>query len=51
MLFRSEHAYLLDYAPAERPRYVDAFFANVSWTAVEDRMTPMRVPLKKVASR
>ncbi|HVP30308.1 MAG TPA: superoxide dismutase [Myxococcota bacterium] len=33
-----EHAYLLDYAPADRPKYIDAFLANVSWTAVEDRL-------------
>jgi Fe-Mn family superoxide dismutase len=33
-----EHAYLLDYAPAERPRYIEAFFANVDWQAVEGRM-------------
>jgi Fe-Mn family superoxide dismutase len=33
-----EHAYLLDYKPAERPKYVEAFFANVDWRAVEDRL-------------
>jgi Fe-Mn family superoxide dismutase len=33
-----EHAYLLDYAPAERPRYIEAFFANVDWSAVERRV-------------
>jgi Fe-Mn family superoxide dismutase len=33
-----EHAYLLDYAPAERPKYIDAFFANVDWGMVEDRL-------------
>jgi len=24
-----EHAFLLDYKPAERPKYIEAFFANV----------------------
>jgi superoxide dismutase, Fe-Mn family len=33
-----EHAFLLDYAPAERPKYIEAFFANVDWTAVESRL-------------
>ena len=34
-----EHAFLLDYKPAERPRYIEAFFANVDWEAVEKRLT------------
>jgi len=32
-----EHAYLLDYLPAQRADYVAAFFANLNWIAVEDR--------------
>ena len=32
-----EHAYLLDYKPAERPKYIEAFFSNVDWNAVEER--------------
>jgi superoxide dismutase, Fe-Mn family len=32
-----EHAFLLDYKPAERGKYIDAFFANVDWGAVERR--------------
>lgn len=32
-----EHAYLLDYKPAERPKYIEAFFANIDWSAVESR--------------
>src|ERR1041384_6025566 len=35
-----EHAFLLDYKPAERPKYIEAFFANVDWTVVEGRMKP-----------
>jgi Fe-Mn family superoxide dismutase len=34
-----EHAYLLDYKPAERPKYVEAFLANVDWNVVEKRLT------------
>jgi len=33
-----EHAYLLDYKPSERSLYIDAFFSNIDWNAVEDRM-------------
>jgi Fe-Mn family superoxide dismutase len=33
-----EHAFLLDYKPSERPQYIDAFFKNVNWPAVEHGM-------------
>jgi Fe-Mn family superoxide dismutase len=33
-----EHAFLLDYKPAERPKYIEAFLANVDWSAVENRI-------------
>ena len=33
-----EHAYLLDYKPADRPKYIEAFFTNIDWTAVERRV-------------
>jgi Fe-Mn family superoxide dismutase len=33
-----EHAYLLDYKPADRPKYIESFLANVDWDAVEKRM-------------
>jgi Fe-Mn family superoxide dismutase len=33
-----EHAYLLDYKPAERPIYIEAFFSNIDWTIVEKRL-------------
>jgi Fe-Mn family superoxide dismutase len=33
-----EHAFILDYAPADRPKYIDAFFANVDWDAVQRRL-------------
>ncbi len=33
-----EHAFLLDYKPADRPKYIEAFFANVDWDAVEKRL-------------
>jgi Fe-Mn family superoxide dismutase len=33
-----EHAFLLDYAPAERPKYIEAFFSNIDWDACERRL-------------
>jgi superoxide dismutase, Fe-Mn family len=33
-----EHAFLLDYKPAERPKYIEAFFSNIDWTTVEERL-------------
>jgi Fe-Mn family superoxide dismutase len=34
-----EHAYLLDYKPADRPKYIEAFFSNIDWDAVEERIS------------
>jgi Fe-Mn family superoxide dismutase len=33
-----EHAFLLDYKPAERPKYIEAFFSNIDWNTVEGRL-------------
>jgi len=33
-----EHAFLLDYKPADRPKYIDAFMSNMNWDAVEKRI-------------
>ena len=33
-----EHAFLLDYKPAERPKYIEAFFSNINWNTVEERL-------------
>ncbi len=32
-----EHAFMVDYVPAERGRYIEAFFANVNWDVVGKR--------------
>ena len=32
-----EHAYMVDYVPAEKKNYIDAFFANFNWSVVEKR--------------
>jgi superoxide dismutase, Fe-Mn family len=33
-----EHAFLLDYRPAERPKYIEAFFSNIDWQVIEKRL-------------
>jgi superoxide dismutase, Fe-Mn family len=33
-----EHAFIRDYAPADRPKYIEAFFSNVDWTACNERL-------------
>jgi superoxide dismutase, Fe-Mn family len=33
-----EHAFMLDYKPAERSKYIAAFFSNVDWSKVESRL-------------
>ena len=35
-----EHAYLLDYKPSERPKYIEAFFSNIDWNVVDGRLKP-----------
>ena len=37
-----EHAFILDYAVKDRPKYVEAFLSNVDWRAVESRLTSRR---------
>ena len=37
-----EHAYILDYKPADRPKYIEAFFTNIDWKAVEQRLQKQR---------
>jgi Fe-Mn family superoxide dismutase len=32
-----EHAYLLDFKPSERPKYVETLFGNLNWDIVEAR--------------
>jgi len=39
-----EHAFILDYKPSERAKYIDAFFSNIEWTKVEHRLKPETTP-------
>ncbi len=32
-----EHAFMVDYVPADKKNYIDAFFANLNWSVVEKR--------------
>ena len=38
-----EHAFLLDYAPSDRPKYIEAFLGNIDWDAVERRIQNVQV--------
>jgi Fe-Mn family superoxide dismutase len=37
-----EHAFLLDYKPADRPKYIEAFFSNVDWSAANGRLEKVK---------
>lgn len=34
-----EHAYMVDYLPAEKAKHIEAFFKNLNWSVVENRFT------------
>jgi Fe-Mn family superoxide dismutase len=42
-----EHAFILDYKPADRPKYIEAFFANIDWETVQRRL--IRASVRAVA--
>lgn len=33
-----EHAFLLDYKPAERGKYIESFFSNIDWQQLDKRL-------------
>jgi superoxide dismutase, Fe-Mn family len=33
-----EHAFMVDYKPSERAKYIEAFFSNVDWDTVDQRI-------------
>lgn len=33
-----EHAFIKDYAPVDRPKYIEAFFSNINWDTVNSRL-------------
>lgn len=34
-----EHAFIKDYAPVDRPKYIEAFFSNIDWDMVSGRLS------------
>src|SRR5581483_7200948 len=34
-----EHAFMIDYKPSERAKYIEAFFSNIDWNTVDQRLT------------
>jgi Fe-Mn family superoxide dismutase len=39
-----EHAFLLDYKPSERAKYIEAFFSNIDWDNVNARLRTPATP-------
>lgn len=37
-----EHAFLLDYKAAERPKYIEACLSNIDWKAVDSACKKVR---------
>ena len=37
-----EHAYFTDYTPAEKKKYIEAFFANLNWRVCENNFLVLR---------
>jgi superoxide dismutase, Fe-Mn family len=37
-----EHAFIKDYKPSERGKYIEAFYANLNWAACEERLAQVR---------
>ncbi len=33
-----EHSYYLDYTPTEKKKYIESFFANLNWEAIEENL-------------
>lgn len=33
-----EHSYMLDYAPSEKKQYIEAFFKNLNWEVIANRL-------------
>jgi Fe-Mn family superoxide dismutase len=46
-----EHAWLLDYAPARKPEYVQTILANVDWSVIESRCPPAAEGPQRVERR
>ena len=45
-----EHAFILDHKPAQKSKYIEAFFSNINWDAVERRMLRLQSQHAEVES-
>lgn len=43
-----EHAFIKDYKPSDRGKYIEAFYANLNWAACESRLSQARAQLAGV---
>jgi Fe-Mn family superoxide dismutase len=46
-----EHAFIKDYKPSERGKYIEAFYANLNWQACEGRLAQARSEAGAMAAR
>jgi len=37
-----EHAFMIDYVPAEKAKYIDAFLANINWSILDTRFEALQ---------
>jgi superoxide dismutase, Fe-Mn family len=44
-----EHAFILDYKPSERAKYIQAFFSNIDWKVVDDRLSRPAIRASRAA--
>ncbi len=45
-----EHAFIKDYKPSERSKYIEAFYANLNWNACEARFMHARTETGELAA-
>ena len=38
-----EHAFMVDYLPSEKKKYIEAFFDNINWDVVEERFNKLNI--------
>lgn len=46
-----EHAFIKDYKPSERGKYIEAFYANLDWSACEERLSRAQVLTAELSVR
>lgn len=42
-----EHAFLFDYIPSEKKKYIDAFFENLNWNVIEENFAKAKAGVGK----